>query len=263
MTVEPLSVTVSAPPMVHSTTMKVAAERNAEVTPATKSTAFDAERLPAGSTATLAPMKPALRSGLTDFMASIAMKSLVVGEQPAIGNLITVAHSLGGQVGAVVAGEEVSTPLAEIGIDVYALGMVLFGVSTTVGSINFVVTLLRTKAPGMSINRAGNLALVTNRADNSIAVLRIAGKKVTLVDTVVIGEQVAHTLRAFGYEIHTDRCLALELPALPHRALGRGGQPRRDRGEAQAARKPGGQLALPNIRPRPGTRRVRAWTWCG
>jgi DNA-binding beta-propeller fold protein YncE len=47
---------------------------------------------------------------------------------------------------------------------------------------------------GMSINRAGNLALVTNRADNSIAVLRIAGKKVTLIDTVVIGEQVAHVV---------------------------------------------------------------------
>jgi DNA-binding beta-propeller fold protein YncE len=39
---------------------------------------------------------------------------------------------------------------------------------------------------------AGNLALVTNRADNSIGVLRIAGKKVTLIDTVAIGEQVAH-----------------------------------------------------------------------
>ena len=37
-TVEPPSVTVSAPPMVQSTTMKVAAERNADVTPATKST---------------------------------------------------------------------------------------------------------------------------------------------------------------------------------------------------------------------------------
>ena len=47
---------------------------------------------------------------------------------------------------------------------------------------------------GMSINRAGNLALVTNRADNAIAVLRIAGKKVTLVDTVVIGEQVTHVV---------------------------------------------------------------------
>ena len=38
-------------------------------------------------------------------------------------------------------------------IDVYALGMVLLGVSTTVGSINFLVTLARTRAPGMSINR--------------------------------------------------------------------------------------------------------------
>ena len=47
---------------------------------------------------------------------------------------------------------------------------------------------------GMSINRAGNLALVANRADNSISVLRIAGKKVTVVDTLVIGEHVAHVV---------------------------------------------------------------------
>jgi cytochrome c oxidase subunit I len=40
-----------------------------------------------------------------------------------------------------------------LGIDIYSLGMVFFGISTTVGSINFVVTLLRCKAPGMSINR--------------------------------------------------------------------------------------------------------------
>jgi DNA-binding beta-propeller fold protein YncE len=45
---------------------------------------------------------------------------------------------------------------------------------------------------GMSINRAGNLALIANRADGSISVLRITGKKVELIDTVVIGEQVAH-----------------------------------------------------------------------
>lgn len=38
-------------------------------------------------------------------------------------------------------------------IDVYALGMVLLGISTTVGSINFVVTLFRMRAPGMSIDR--------------------------------------------------------------------------------------------------------------
>ncbi len=40
-----------------------------------------------------------------------------------------------------------------INIDLYALGMVLLGISTTVGSLNFIVTLIRTRAPGMSINR--------------------------------------------------------------------------------------------------------------
>ena len=48
------------------------------------------------------------------------------------------------------------------------------------------------QASGLSINRAGTLALTANRADGSVSVLRIAGKKVTLIDTVVIGEQVAH-----------------------------------------------------------------------
>jgi cytochrome c oxidase subunit I len=38
-------------------------------------------------------------------------------------------------------------------IDVYALGMVLLGISTTVGSVNFVVTFLRMRAPGMTIDR--------------------------------------------------------------------------------------------------------------
>lgn len=40
-----------------------------------------------------------------------------------------------------------------VGMDLYALGMVFYGISTTVGSVNFVVSLLRTKAPGMAINR--------------------------------------------------------------------------------------------------------------
>ena len=44
---------------------------------------------------------------------------------------------------------------------------------------------------GMAINRAGNLALVTNRADNSITVLSISGKEVKVVDTVAMGEQVS------------------------------------------------------------------------
>ena len=54
-------------------------------------------------------------------------------------------------------------------------------------------TVLVGKQPsGLSINKAGNLALVANRADNSVSVLRITGKKVELIDTVAIGESVAH-----------------------------------------------------------------------
>jgi cytochrome c oxidase subunit I len=37
-------------------------------------------------------------------------------------------------------------------IDVYALGMVLLGISTTVGAINFIITLFRMRAPGMAID---------------------------------------------------------------------------------------------------------------
>jgi DNA-binding beta-propeller fold protein YncE len=47
---------------------------------------------------------------------------------------------------------------------------------------------------GLSINRAGNLALVANRADGTIGVLRISGKKVELIDTVMIGEQISHAV---------------------------------------------------------------------
>ena len=38
-------------------------------------------------------------------------------------------------------------------MDFYALGLVLLTISTTVGAINFIVTLFKLRAPGMSINR--------------------------------------------------------------------------------------------------------------
>jgi DNA-binding beta-propeller fold protein YncE len=44
---------------------------------------------------------------------------------------------------------------------------------------------------GLAINRAGNLALVTNRADKSISVLSISGNDVKVVDTVGMGDEVA------------------------------------------------------------------------
>jgi heme/copper-type cytochrome/quinol oxidase subunit 1 len=40
-----------------------------------------------------------------------------------------------------------------LNIDFYALTLLLLAVSTTVGSINFITTLFKTRAPGMSINR--------------------------------------------------------------------------------------------------------------
>jgi len=61
---------------------------------------------------------------------------------------------------------------------------------------------------GLDINRAGNLALVTNRADNSISVLSIQGKDVKLVDTVPMGEQVA----AVAFTPDGKRALAVKFP---------------------------------------------------
>ena len=61
---------------------------------------------------------------------------------------------------------------------------------------------------GMTINRAGTLALIANRADGSISVLRITGKKVELIDTVVIGEQVAHV----RFTPDGKRALAVKFP---------------------------------------------------
>jgi cytochrome c oxidase subunit 1/cytochrome c oxidase subunit I+III len=57
-------------------------------------------------------------------------------------------------------------------IDIYALGMVLLGISTTVGAVNFIVTFLRLRAPGMSINRVPILVwgTLTANAANLFAI---------------------------------------------------------------------------------------------
>jgi DNA-binding beta-propeller fold protein YncE len=45
---------------------------------------------------------------------------------------------------------------------------------------------------GLDISKKGDLALVTNRADNSISVLTISGKDVKVTDTIAMGDSVAH-----------------------------------------------------------------------
>src|SRR5262252_4559234 len=45
---------------------------------------------------------------------------------------------------------------------------------------------------GLSFNPAGNLALVTNRADKSISVLSVKGTDVKVIDTVDMGDVVSH-----------------------------------------------------------------------
>lgn len=57
-------------------------------------------------------------------------------------------------------------------IDFYALANILLGISTTLGSVNFLVTLLRMRAPGMSINRIPIMSwgTLTVSAGNVIAV---------------------------------------------------------------------------------------------
>ena len=72
-----------------------------------------------------------------------------------------------------------------------------------------VETIVVGKQPsGLSINRAGTLALVANRVDNSISVLSIQGKTVKLIDTVAIGEMVA----AVAFTPDGKRALAAKFP---------------------------------------------------
>lgn len=85
----------------------------------------------------------------------------------------------------------------------------LYVIDLTASPPALIATLTIGRQPsGMSINRAGNLALVANRADNSISVLRISGKTVTLVDTVPMGEQVAHV----AFTPDGKRALAAKFP---------------------------------------------------
>jgi DNA-binding beta-propeller fold protein YncE len=62
---------------------------------------------------------------------------------------------------------------------------------------------------GLSINPAGNLALVANREDKSIAVLAIKGTEVKLIDTVPMGDVVSHVV----FTPDGKRAIATKFPA--------------------------------------------------
>jgi DNA-binding beta-propeller fold protein YncE len=63
----------------------------------------------------------------------------------------------------------------------------LYVIDLTASPPAVIATLQTGKQPsGMAINRAGNLALVTNRADNTVSVLSISGKTVSIVGTVAV-----------------------------------------------------------------------------
>jgi DNA-binding beta-propeller fold protein YncE len=85
----------------------------------------------------------------------------------------------------------------------------LYVIDLTTSPPSHIATVEVGKQPsGLDINRAGNLALVTNRADNSISVLSIQGKDVKLIDTVAMGEQVA----AVAFTPDGKRALAVKFP---------------------------------------------------
>jgi DNA-binding beta-propeller fold protein YncE len=70
-------------------------------------------------------------------------------------------------------------------------------------------TLSAGKQPsGLSINPAGSLALVANRADKSITVLSITGTDVKVIDTIPMGEEVSHVV----FTPDGKRALATKFP---------------------------------------------------
>lgn len=62
---------------------------------------------------------------------------------------------------------------------------------------------------GLSINARGDLALVANREDKSISVLSIQHDEVKLIDTVAMGDSVAHVV----FTPDGKRALAVKFPA--------------------------------------------------
>jgi DNA-binding beta-propeller fold protein YncE len=94
----------------------------------------------------------------------------------------------------------------------------LFVIDLTTSPPAVISTIQTGKQPsGMAINRTGNLALVANRADNTISVLTISGKSVTLVDTVRLAPVDAPSQQASAVAVTPDGKRALVAKALANK----------------------------------------------
>jgi DNA-binding beta-propeller fold protein YncE len=86
----------------------------------------------------------------------------------------------------------------------------LFVIDLTASPPTVIATIQTGKQPsGMAINRAGNLALVANRADNSASVLSISGKTVAVVGTVALAPADAPSQQPSAVAITPDGKRAL------------------------------------------------------
>ena len=86
----------------------------------------------------------------------------------------------------------------------------LFVVDLTASPPAVIATIQTGKQPsGMAINRAGNLALVANRADNSVSVLSISGKTVAVVGSVALAPADAPSQQPSAVAITPDGKRAL------------------------------------------------------
>ena len=73
------------------------------------------------------------------------------------------------------------------------------------------------QASGMAINRAGTLALIANRADNTVSVLTISGKEVKVVGTVALAPEGTPNQQASTVAITPDGKRALVVKALANK----------------------------------------------
>lgn len=73
------------------------------------------------------------------------------------------------------------------------------------------------QASGMAINRAGTLALIANRADNTVSVLTISGKDVKVVGTVALAPKDAPSQQLSAVAITPDGKRALVVKALANK----------------------------------------------